>query len=81
MSSLFFPVPYVECTAVHRNPEGPNEDVAQCMRCGAPTFLHRPVGESFGWHADDCSLDVNHSGYCDGGGAGHPIPKGQHIRG
>src|SRR6185312_3902521 len=42
----------------HRGPEGPNEDIGQCGKCGSPTFRMRPPGETFGTHADDCSLPI-----------------------
>lgn len=56
----------------HRGPQGPNEDIAVCQTCGSPTYEMRTAGETFGWHADDCSLPVRHESYCEGGGAGHP---------
>lgn len=60
----------------HREPQGPNEDLAQCWWCGAITYTMRPWGETFGTHLDDCSLPIWHSGYCVGGGSGHPVaPK------
>lgn len=63
----------------HRGPAGPNEDIAQCPRCLSPTFSMRPQGETWGNHADDCSLPVDHQGFCEGGGSGHP--PAAHIRG
>jgi hypothetical protein len=63
----------------HRGPQGPNEDIGQCGLCMSFSYRMRPAGESFGYHKDDCSLDVGHPGYCVGGGEGHtPAPK---IRG
>lgn len=56
----------------HRGPQGPNEDLGQCGRCLMPSHSMRPVGETMGLHADDCSLDDRHPSYCVGGGAGHP---------
>lgn len=56
----------------HRPPMGPNEDIAQCWRCGMPTFCMRPANETIGMHADACSLPVDHQGYCESGGEGHP---------
>lgn len=57
--------------APHRGPEGPNEDVAQCGRCGSLTFAMRPPNETFGNHLLDCSLPRNHPSYCQPGGQGH----------
>lgn len=59
----------------HREPQGPNEDIAQCGRCGAPTWSLRPDGEEFGGHLPDCSLPRRHTGYCTPGGNGHPEPR------
>jgi len=56
----------------HREPEGPNEDLAQCFRCWSPTYVMRPWGETFGRHLADCSLPVWHESHCVGGGSGHP---------
>jgi hypothetical protein len=56
----------------HRGPEGPNEDVSQCMRCGSVDHSMRPWGETFGRHLDDCSLPIWHESNCEGGGSGHP---------
>jgi hypothetical protein len=66
-----------ECDAgEHRGPEGPNEDLAQCPLCWSMTFSRRPDGETFGNHADDCSLPSEHLSFCVGGGSGHPpAPK------
>lgn len=58
--------------APHRGPMGPNEDLAQCGECGSVSHEQRPAGETFGWHADDCSLPVDHGDECVGGGDGHP---------
>lgn len=57
----------------HRFPEGPNEDVAQCRHCSAPTHAMRPEHETIGLHLDDCSLPIRHEGRCVGGGEGHPV--------
>ncbi|MET4703119.1 hypothetical protein ABIB54_000573 [Frigoribacterium sp. UYMn621] len=77
----FFPfIDPAECANEHRPPAGPNMDISVC-RCGMPIGVMRPKGQSFGWHADDCSLHVNHPGYCVGGGNGHTIPEGETIRG
>jgi len=66
-------VPMNECpNAPHRGPEGPNEDMAQCGFCWAPTYALRPWGETFGEHLPDCSLPVWHESYCQPGGSGHP---------
>ena len=70
-----------ECTIVHREPAGPNEDLAQCPKCWSMTFALRPEGETFGWHLDDCSLPMRHEGYCQPGGNGHVVPPGEKIRG
>jgi hypothetical protein len=56
----------------HRGPQGPNEDFGQCPTCGSITWAKRPAGETFGWHADDCSLPVDHESFCESGGDGHP---------
>lgn len=56
----------------HRGPQGPNEDLAQCRHCGSPTWALRPAGETYGTHLADCSLPIDHSGYCAPGGHGHP---------
>lgn len=56
----------------HRGPQGPCEDLSQCGRCWMPSFALRPAGETFGEHADDCSLPAVHEGWCVGGGSGHP---------
>lgn len=69
------------CDGKHRGPEGPNEDMAQCPSCWAITYVMRPEGETFGWHADDCSLPLRHESYCVGGGPGHRVPAGETIRG
>jgi len=55
----------------HREPQGPNEDLAQCRTCWSITWAMRPEGEQHGLHADDCSLPIRHTGYCAGGGDGH----------
>lgn len=73
------PVSQADCTREHREPQGPNEDIASCTSCWGITFTLRPEGETFGLHADDCSLPVRHEGYCVGGGEGHP--PAEHIRG
>lgn len=56
----------------HRGPEGPNEDMGQCGKCGGFSFSMRPEGETFGRHWSDCSLPNRHQGECVGCGAGHP---------
>lgn len=56
----------------HRGPEGPCEDLAQCLSCWSPSHNMRPPGECFGEHAVDCSLPERHESHCIGGGAGHP---------
>ena len=65
--------------APHRGPQGPNEDLAQCHKCLSPSFSKRPVGETYGLHIEDCSLDRDHFGYCKPGGKGHP--EASKIRG
>lgn len=65
----------------HRAPQGPNEDIAVCYKCGMPTFSRRPEGETFGWHRDDCRLFVGHLGACQPGGSGHVMPEGNKVRG
>jgi len=55
----------------HRGPQGPNEDLGQCGKCLSFSYSKRPAGETFGLHADDCSLPVDHESYCVGGGEGH----------
>lgn len=59
----------------HRGPQGPNEDLGQCSKCGSMGFSIRPAGEEFGGHVDDCSLPQDHQSYCQPGGAGHPPPR------
>lgn len=59
------------CTAEHRVPQGPNEDIGICQ-CGRPSFELRPEGEAYGLHDGDCSLPSRHLGYCAPGGSGHP---------
>lgn len=61
--------------APHRGPQGPNEDIAVCDLCGSLTHSLRPEGETFGYHAVDCSLPERHGGYCVRGGNGHPPAK------
>ncbi|MET1008112.1 MAG: hypothetical protein ABWX96_21355 [Propionibacteriaceae bacterium] len=60
------------CRNSHRPPEGPNEDMDQCPKCGYLSHTMRPPGETYGWHDADCSLDERHPSYCQPGGAGHP---------
>lgn len=55
----------------HRPPQGPCEDLGQCPRCLWLSFEMRPAGETFGFHARDCSLSERHEGDCVGGGNGH----------
>lgn len=69
------------CTYSHLDVAGPNMDIGQCSGCGMPCGVRRPWGESFGWHAADCSLPIQHIGYCAHGGEGHEIPEGWKIRG
>jgi hypothetical protein len=71
------PIPQSECSrAPHRGPEGPNEDMSQCPQCWGFSWELRPEGETYGRHADDCSLPVRHESYCQPGGQGHPdAPK------
>lgn len=57
----------------HRGPQGPNEDIAQCLLCLSPSRRMRPWGETFGTHMFDCSLPIWHEGYCQPGGDGHPL--------
>ena len=70
-----------KCDLEHPGLGGPNMDMGQCPKCWMPMGWMRPEGESFGWHADDCSLPVRHPGYCVGGGSGHMIPDTEHFRG
>lgn len=56
----------------HRRPEGPNEDVDQCLQCGSLSWCLRPEGETYGEHLPDCSLPLRHESHCRPGGAGHP---------
>lgn len=58
--------------APHRGPQGPNEDLSQCGLCLALSHRRRPAGETFGQHLVDCSLPVDHLGFCVPGGSGHP---------
>ena len=58
----------------HRWPEGPNEDLDMCPRCGMPSHRKRPSGEEFGGHIPDCSLPRDHLGCCQPGGQGHLAP-------
>lgn len=69
----FWPhVPPDECPdRPHRGPQGPNEDLNVCLRCGSPSWMFRPVGETFGEHLPDCSLPYWHESYCLPGGSGH----------
>ena len=63
----------------HRIPDGPNEDTGMCSLCGSPIGVLRPAGETYGLHADDCSLQERHRGRCVGGGSGHspaPVVRG-----
>lgn len=63
----------------HRGPQGPNEDLAQCIKCLRISWSKRPAGETFGLHSADCSLPADHESYCVGGGIGHepaPIVRG-----
>lgn len=65
-----------ECPkAPHRPPEGPNEELSQCMLCSAISFTRRPAGEEYYGHIADCSLPRDHLSYCKPGGAGHPKPE------
>lgn len=71
---------WVDCPdAPHRPPQGPNEDICVCYRCGSGSWEKRPKGETFGLHADDCSLHENHIDYCLPGGVGHA--RASKIRG
>ena len=79
----FWPYSTLDCPDRndHRFPQGPNEDLAQCGGCGEITYSRRPAGVTFGWHLEDCSLPVDHLGYCQPGGEGHPRPEGSKVRG
>jgi hypothetical protein len=59
----------------HRGPQGPNEDLAQCLACWGVSYEMRPEGEEYGGHRADCSLPRRHESYCEPGGAGHPEPE------
>lgn len=48
----------------HRGPQGPNEDLAQCFRCGAVSHRMRAWGDTFGAHSIDCGLPIWHGDYC-----------------
>jgi hypothetical protein len=63
----------------HRGPEGPNEDLSQCLLCWSPSYSMRAWGETYGEHLPDCSLPIWHESYCEPGGHGHP--KAPKIRG
>lgn len=68
-------IPPDECPdRPHRGPQGPNEDLSQCGRCGLPSWQMRPDGEEYGGHTPDCSLPRRHEGHCAPGGSGHPAP-------
>lgn len=60
------------CAEQHRGPEGPNEDLSQCRKCGLMSWVLRPENETFGMHLKDCSLSRRHESWCEGGGKGHP---------
>lgn len=72
---------HATCPREHRLPEGPNEDISTCPQpdCWRPTFTLRPIGETYGTHLPDCSLEERHLSYCQPGGQGHP--PAQLIRG
>lgn len=74
---LFNPLPSgTSCPdGPHRGPEGPNEDLGQCSKCGHMGFAMRPGDEEFGGHLDDCALLRRHQSYCQPGGEGHPPPR------
>lgn len=72
----------IDCPKVdHPRVAGPNMDIGQCHFCGMPEGVMRPMGESFGWHLDDCSLDFAHPDVCEPGGEGHVMPRGWKLRG
>lgn len=74
------PYSYDNCpNGPHRYPQGPNEDLATCPLCWSISYEMRPVGETYGEHIADCSLDIHHESYCKPGGGGHP--KAPVIRG
>ena len=56
----------------HRGPQGPNEDISQCVLCGSPSYIKRPINETYGRHLPDCALPLDHDSFCVGGGSGHP---------
>lgn len=71
--SLFSIIDPADCPdGPHRGPQGPNEDLGQCRKCGMPSHWPRPEGEEFGGHLPDCRLPRRHESYCESGGAGHP---------
>ena len=78
MSAWYARVSPEACTREHPNLVGPCVDVGQCPECWMPCGSMRPPGETFGFHARDCSLPERHYGECVGGGTGH---KPGHIRG
>ena len=49
-------------------PEGPNEDWGRCRHCHTRMGVLRPDGEMYGGHLANCSLPVEHKGFCVGGG-------------
>lgn len=64
---------WVACFGVgHRGPQGPNEDLDICTRCGRPTWRKRRPNETYGLHIPDCSLPIDHESHCEPGGEGHP---------
>jgi hypothetical protein len=67
-----YPSTRENCPRPHRYPQGPNEDVGPCPGCGGNSWELRPEGETYGYHARDCSLPIRHEGNCVGGGSGHP---------
>lgn len=71
--SLFSIVEPDDCPdGPHRGPEGPNEDLGHCLKCGMPDHWPRPDGEEYCGHLPDCSLPRRHASYCQPGGDGHP---------
>lgn len=64
-----------DCPREHPEVAGPCMDVGVCPDCWMPIGVMRPQGETFGFHAEDCSLPERHYGYCVGGGTGHPVGK------
>lgn len=64
-----------DCPEPHPSLDGPCMDLGQCASCLSPIGVMRPAGETFGFHAEDCSLPERHEGHCADGGIGHRPDK------